>query len=516
MDSHWYKDAILYNVDVRAFYDSNGDGIGDLTGLIDKLHYLRELGVTALVLGPRQHCWLGKDGSAASPSKPVAQDFERFVREAHSRRMHVITELLVDQTSDQALDADLLPARAAFEKAIRHWLDAGVDGVKIDVAPTLAKLQRAGSVKLPGAHAIVKETRALIDNHYAERVIVVEANRSPDDVAEYFGRGDQGHMAFDVSFMPRLLMAVKQESRTLLVQALRRTTDIPASCQWAVFLRHHKELSLESCTDSERDEMYETYAPEPRMRFKTGIRRRLAPLFENDRRRIELAYALMFSLQGSPVIYYGDEIGMGDNVYLDDCNGLRTPMQWSSDRNAGFSLADPARLTVPANAGPIYGYQVVNVEAQKRQPFSLFNWMRRLIAVRRHHAVFGHGTIDFLEPRNETILAYVRRHREERILVVANLSGKAQIVDLALGVYAGAQPLELLGGTRFRRIGAGPYSVTLGPYGCFWLLLSRRVIRPSPSSDVAAGVLGTQPEETEAPAALAENSPGGELCKRTE
>jgi maltose alpha-D-glucosyltransferase/alpha-amylase len=504
MGSHWYKDAILYDVDIRAFYDSNGDGIGDVPGLIDKLHYLRELGVTALVLGPRQQCWLGSS-SAASPSRPVAQDFERLVCAAHARHMHVITELLVDQTSDQALDADLLPTRAGFESAIRHWLDAGVDGVKIDVAPTLVDLKRSGGVKL-GAHGIVKEARALIDKHYAERVIIVEANRSPDDVAAYFGRDDQCHMALNVSFMPRLLMAVKEENRTLLVDALRRTTDTPASCQWAVFLRHHEELNLESCTDSERDEMYETYAPEPRMRFNGGIRRRLAPLFENDRRRISLAYALMFSLPGSPVIYYGDEIGMGDNVHLDDCNGLRTPMQWSSGRNAGFSLADSARLTVPANAGPIYGYEVVNVEAQKRQPSSLFNWIQRLIAVRRQHAAFGHGTIHFLEPRNETILAYVRRHHEERILVVANLSGKEQSVDLALGRYEGTQPLELIDGTRFRRIGAGPYSMTLGPYECFWLLLSRRVIQPSPSSEVAAGVLGTQPEETEAPAALAGKS----------
>jgi maltose alpha-D-glucosyltransferase/alpha-amylase len=238
------------------------------------------------------------------------------------------------------------------------------------------------------------------------------------------------------------------------------------------------------------------------MRFNGGIRRRLAPLFENDRRRVELAYALMCSLPGSPVIYYGNEIGMGDNVYLDDCNGLRTPMQWSGNRNAGFSFADPARLSVPVNTGPVYGYQVVNVESQKRQPSSLLNWMRRLIAVRRQYTAFGRGTIEFLEPRNQAILAHVRRHRDERILVVANLSGKAQSVDLPLSFYAGGQPLELLGGTRVRRIGAGPYSLTLGPYDCFWLLLGRRAVRPTPSSDIAAGVLATRTETTEAPAAV--------------
>jgi maltose alpha-D-glucosyltransferase/alpha-amylase len=512
MGSNWYQDAILYEVDVRAFYDSNGDGIGDVPGLIDKLHYVRELGVTALLLGPRQHCWLG-NGSAAGPSKPVAQDFERLVHAAHASHIHVITELFVDQASDQALDADLLPTRAGFESAIRRWLDAGVDGVKIEVAPTLVDLERSDGVTL-GAHGIVKEVRALIDKHYAERVIIVEANRSLDDATAYFGRGDQCHMALNMSFMPRLLMAVREENRTWLVDALRRTTDTPASCQWVVFLRHHEELGLETCTDSEREALYETYAPEPRMRSNTGIRRRLAPLFENDRRRVELAFGLMFSLPGSPMIYYGDEIGMGDNVHLDDCNGLRTPMQWSSGRNAGFSLADSARLTVPANAGPIYGYEVVNVEAQKRQSSSLFNWMRRLIAVRRQHSAFSRGALHFMEPGNKAILAYVRRHQDERILVVANLSGKEQSVDLALSACEGAQPIELIGGTRFRRIDAGSYSMTLRPYECFWLLLSRRVTRPSPSSDAAVGRVAAQPDAIVAPAARAdrrseENRPGG-------
>jgi maltose alpha-D-glucosyltransferase/alpha-amylase len=340
--------------------------------------------------------------------------------------------------------------------------------------------------------------RELINGHYADRVLLVETNPLLDGVAANFGDGDECHMAFNASLMPRLLMALKREDRTPIVQILRRTTGIPSSCQWALFLRHHDELSLESCTDSERDEIYEAYASEPQMRFKGGIRRRLAPLFENDRRRVELAYALMCSLPGSPVIYYGDEIGMGDNVYLDGCNGLRTPMQWSGDRNAGFSRGDPARLSIPVNAGPVYGHQVVNTEVQKRQSFSLLNWMRRLIAVRRQHAAFGRGSIEFLEPRNQTVLAHVRRHGDEQVLVVANLSGKAQSADLSLSFYAGAQPVELLGGASFRRIGAGPYSLALGPYGFYWFLLSRRAVRPAPSYEIGAGVLG-QRTDAEAP-----------------
>jgi maltose alpha-D-glucosyltransferase/alpha-amylase len=507
MGSHWYKDAVLYELDVRSFYDSNGDGVGDFAGLIDKLHYLQELGVTALVLGPSQPWLLHGDHDPAgnhplqvSGSCGPVQDMERFIREAHARRLRVVIELLVSQMSDPALSV----ARPCHDllKVMRHWLDAGVDGVTFDGLPTFVQREGSGGPKLLKTHTMVKEMRELIDGHYAHRVLLAETNRLTDDVAAYFGDGDAYHMAFNVSLMPRLLMALKQEDRRPIVQMLRRTMDIPASCQWALCLRHHDEVSLEGCTDSERDEICEAYALEPRMRFKGGIRRRLAPLFDNDRRRVELAYALTCSLPGSPVIYYGNEIGMGDNVHLDDCNGLRTPMQWSGDRNAGFSFADPARLSVPVNAGPVYGYHVVNVESQKRQPSSMLNWMRRLIAVRRQHPAFGRGSIEFLQPRNQTVLAHVRRHRDERIVVVANLSGNAQSADLPLSFYAGVQPLELLGGARFRRIEAGPYSLTLGPYECFWLLLSRRAVRPTPSSDIVAGVLAARAETTEAPAAI--------------
>jgi maltose alpha-D-glucosyltransferase/alpha-amylase len=386
---------------------------------------------------------------------------------------------------------------------MRHWLDAGVDGMKLDGLPNLTRYERAGGGTLFDMRTIVKQARAMIDGHYADRVLLAEPARSAHDVVAYFGDGDECHMAFNVALMPRLLMALNQEDRRPLVQMLRHTTDIPASCQWALVLRHHDELSLESCTATEREGLYRAYAPEPQMRFNGGIRRRLAPLFENDCRRIQLAYALMCSLPGSPVIYYGNEIGMGDNVHLDYCNGLRTPMQWSGDRNAGFSHADPARLSIPVNAGPVYGYPLVNVETQKRQPFSLLKWMRRLIAVRRQHPAFGRGTIEFLEPRNQTVFAHVRRHGDEQVVVVANLSGRAQSADLSLSFYAGVQPVELLGGTRLRRIGAGPYSLTLGPYGVFWLLLSRRAVRPTPSSDLDAGVLATRPQAREAPAAIA-------------
>ena len=511
MGSHWYKDAVIYELDVRSFYDSNGDGAGDVSGLVDKLYYLQELGTTAVVLGPPQPVSLEEDEHDQARNHSVeipggcgsVQDLERFIREAHARRVRVILELFVSPLSDRAFGVEPHRTCQSGLKVMRHWLDAGVDGVKLEGLSNLTLCQRAVGGKPFDVHTLVKEMRAMIDGHYADRVFIAEPDRSADDVVAYFGDGDECHMAFNAALMPRLLMALNQEDRRPLVQMLRHTTDIPASCQWALVLRHHDELSLESCTAPERERMYRAYAPDPQMRLNGGIRRRVAPLLENDCRRIQLAYALMCSLPGSPVIYYGDEIGMGDNVHLDGCNGLRTPMQWSGDRNAGFSHADPARLSIPVNAGPVYGYPRVNVETQKRQPFSMFKWMRRLIAVRRQHPVFGRGTIEFLEPRNQTVFVHVRRHGDEQVLVVANLSGRAQSAELSLSFYAGVQPVELLDGTRFRRIGAGPYSLTLGPYGVFWLLLSRRAVRPTPASDIEAGLLATRPQAREAPAAAA-------------
>src|SRR6266849_4569762 len=350
MDSQWYKDAVLYEVDLRSFYDSDRDGVGDFAGLTDKLDYLQELGVTAVVLGRSQSAppHEGEHNPAGNHSVPgglgSVQDLERLLSEARARGIRVITALLVNQLSDQALDVDHPRVRRVVLNVMRHWLDVGVDGLKLDGMPNLVEGEGRGGGKPPEPHTLMREMRALIDEHYADRVLLAETNRSPDDVATYFGDGDECNMAFNVSLMPRLLMALEQEDRRPVVQSLRDTPDIPAACQWALFLRGQDALSLALCTDSERDATYRAYAVDPHMRVNGGIYRRLAPLFENDRRRLELGYALQLSLPGSPVIYYGNEIGMVDNAYLGDRAGVRTPMQWSGDRSGGFSRADPARL----------------------------------------------------------------------------------------------------------------------------------------------------------------------------
>jgi maltose alpha-D-glucosyltransferase/alpha-amylase len=506
MDSQWYKDAVLYELDVRSFCDSDRDGVGDFPGLTDKLDYLQELGVTALVLGPSQRAPARENAHHAAGNDSVCgsvQDLERLLPEAHARNIRVITELLVSQVSEQALNVEHPRVRRAVLKVMRHWLDAGVDGLKLDGIPSLVEGGKAGGRKLAETHSLVKEMRALIDQQYAERVLLAQTNHPPDDVTTYFGNGDECHMAFNMSLMSRLLMAVKHEDRRPIVQGVRGTLEIPALCQWALLLRNQQELNLDLCTDAERAAIYQAQPVDPPMWVHGGIYRRLAPLFDNDRRRIELGYGLLCSLPGSPVIYYGDEIGMGDNIERGVRTGGRTPMQWSGDRNRGFSKADPARLYAPVNADPVYGYRAVNVEAQKRQPCSLLNWTRRLIAVRRQHAAFGRGTIEFLEPRNPTVVAFIRRHLDERILIVANLSGKAQSVDFLLSLYAGTQPVELLGGASFRRIGAGPYSLALGPYGFYWFLIGRGAVRPTQPYEVGAEVPGKEAEPTEAPAAIA-------------
>lgn len=505
MDSQWYKDAVLYEVDVRSFCDCDRDGVGDFRGLTDKLDYLQELGVTALVLGSDQPASPREDAHHAADNHSVCgsvQDLERLLPEAHARNIRVITELLVSHVSDQALNVEHPRVRRAVVKVMRHWLDVGVDGLKLDGIPGLVEGEKAGRRKLAETHRLVKEMRALIDQQYAERVLLAQTNHSPDDVTTCFGEGDECHMAFNVLLMSRLLMAVKHEDRRPIVQGVRGMLEIPASCQWALSLRNRDQLNLDLCTDAERAAIHGAQAADPHMRVHGGICRRLAPLFENDRRRIELGYGLLCSLPGSPVIYYGDEIGMGDSIEHGVRTGVRTPMQWSGDRNGGFSRADPAHLYACVNADPVYGYRAVNVEAQRRQPCSLLNWTRRLIAVRRQHAALGRGTIELLEPRNPTVFAYIRRHLDERILIVANLSGKAQSVDFLLSLYAGTQPVELLGGTSFRRIGAGPYSLTLGPYGFYWFLISRGAVRPTPPYEVGAEVPGNQTEATEAPAPI--------------
>ena len=538
----WYKDAIIYEAHVRAFCDSNDDGIGDFPGLTAKLDYLQGLGVNALWLLPFYPSPLRDDGYDISdyenihPSYGTIQDFERFMAEAHKRGIRVITELVINHTSDQhpwfqaarrapagsperdfyvwsETNQKYQGARIIFTdtetsnwswdaaanayywhrffhhqpdlnfdnprvletvlKVMRFWIDRGVDGLRLDAVPYL--IEREGTIceNLEETHEILRKIRRALDERYGDRMLIAEANQWPADVRPYLGDGDECHMAFHFPLMPRMFMALQQEDLHPIIEILRQTPEIPSNCQWGLFLRNHDELTLEMVTDEERDYMYQAYAADPRMRINVGIRRRLAPLVENSRRRIELLNALLFSLPGTPVIYYGDEIGMGDNIYLGDRNGVRTPMQWTGDRNAGFSRTDPARLFAPLIMDPLYGYQAVNVEAQERSPYSLLNWMKRMIALRKQLKVFGRGTIEFLPAANRKILAYVRRHEDETVLCVANLARSVQPVELDLSAFKGRTPVELLGLTEFPRIGELPYFLTLPGYNFYWFRLQQ-------------------------------------------
>jgi maltose alpha-D-glucosyltransferase/alpha-amylase len=542
----WYKDAVIYEAHVRAFFDSNNDGIGDFPGLTSKLDYLQGLGINALWLLPFYPSPLRDDGydiadyESIHPSYGTIQDFERFMEEAHKRGIRVITELVINHTSDQHpwfqaarrapagsperefyvwsdtkqryqnvriiftdtetsnwswddtagayywhrffhhqpdLNFDNPRVLDAVIKTMGFWIDRGVDGLRLDAVPYL--IEREGTIceNLEETHDILKKIRRAMDDRYGDRMLIAEANQWPADVRPYFGDGDECHMAFHFPLMPRMFMAIQQEDRHPITEILRQTPDIPESCQWGLFLRNHDELTLEMVTDEERDYMYQSYAADPRMRINVGIRRRLAPLVENGRRRIELLNSLLFSFPGTPVIYYGDEIGMGDNIYLGDRNGVRTPMQWTGDRNGGFSRADPARLYAPLIMDPVYGYQAINVEAQERSPFSLLNWMRRLIALRKQFKVFGRGTIEFLPTPNRKILTYVRKHEDEQILCVANLSRTVQPVELNLSRFKGMTPVEMLSLTEFPRIGDLPYFLTLPAYNFYWFRLQ---VAPSP------------------------------------
>ncbi|HWP99452.1 MAG TPA: maltose alpha-D-glucosyltransferase, partial [Vicinamibacterales bacterium] len=539
-DPLWYKDAVIYELHVRAFFDSNDDGVGDFPGLTSRLDYLQDLGVNALWLLPFYPSPLRDDGydiahyEGIHPAYGTLRDFKVFLREAHARGMRVITELVVNHTSDQHpwfqaarrapagsrkrdfyvwsdtphkyreariifidseksnwtwdevagayywhrffhhqpdLNYDNPRVLRAMLRVMRFWFDMGVDGMRLDAIPYL--IEREGTIceNLPETHEILKAIRREVDARYPDRMLLAEANQWPADVRPYFGDGDECHMAFHFPLMPRMFMAVKQEDRHPITEILRQTPEIPETCQWALFLRNHDELTLEMVTDEERDYMYQAYAADPQARLNLGIRRRLAPLMENNRPRIELMNSLLFSLPGTPIIYYGDEIGMGDNIYLGDRNGVRTPMQWTGDRNAGFSRADPARLYAPVIMDPVYGYQAINVEAQQRSPSSLLNWMKRMIALRRQHRTFGRGSLELLRPANRKIFAYVRRHEEEIILCVANLARTVQPVELDLSAYRGLTPIEMLGLTEFPRIGDGPYFLTLAPYGFYWFQL---------------------------------------------
>ena len=556
----WYKDAIIYEAHVRAFCDSNEDGIGDFPGLTGKLDYLQGLGVNALWLLPFYASPLRDDGYDISdyenvhPSYGTIQDFERFMDEAHKRGIRVITELVINHTSDQHpwfqaarrapagsperdfyvwsdtnqkyqgariiftdtetsnwswddtakayywhrffhhqpdLNFDNPRVLEAVLNTMRFWIDRGVDGLRLDAVPYL--IEREGTIceNLDDTHAILRRIRRALDERYGDRMLIAEANQWPADVRPYFGDGDECHMAFNFPLMPRMFMAIRQEDRHPITEILRQTPDIPANCQWGLFLRNHDELTLEMVTDEERDYMYQAYAADPRMRINVGIRRRLAPLVESSRRRIELLNSLLFSFPGTPVIYYGDEIGMGDNIYLGDRNGVRTPMQWTGDRNAGFSRADPARLFAPLIMDPLYGYQAVNVEAQERSPYSLLNWMKRLIALRKQLKVFGRGSLEFLSPANRKILAYLRHHEDETVLCVANLARTIQPVELDLSAYKGLTPTELLGQTEFPRIGELPYFLTLPGHGFYWFRLQQAmtpitVQRPPEAQPVTA------------------------------
>jgi maltose alpha-D-glucosyltransferase / alpha-amylase len=539
-DELWFKDAIIYQLHVKAFADSNNDGIGDFAGLTEKLDYLEDLGVTAIWLLPfypspgRDDGYDISDYRTINPDFGTMADFRRFMQEAKRRKLRVLTELVINHTSDQHpwflrarrskpgsdarkwyvwndtdqayaatriifsdteksnwawdpvagayywhrffshqpdLNYDNPRVLAAMIQVMRRWVDLGVDGFRLDAIPYLCEREGTNNENLPETHAIIKNIRSELDSHSRGRVLLAEANQWPEDVSAYFGDGDECHMAYHFPLMPRIYMAIAQEDRFPITDILRQTPDIPANCQWALFLRNHDELTLEMVTDVERDYLWSTYATDPRARINLGIRRRLASLMDNDRRKIELMNSLLMSFPGTPIIYYGDEIGMGDNIYLGDRNGVRTPMQWTPDRNGGFSRCDPARLYLPMIMDPVYGYEAVNVEAQSRSLGSLLSWTKRLISVRKASKVFGRGSLSFIRPANRSVLVYVRQYESEVVLCVANLSRSAQAAEIDLAPWRGRVPFELLGRTNFPPIGDNPYLVTLGPYGFFWFLL---------------------------------------------
>jgi maltose alpha-D-glucosyltransferase/alpha-amylase len=536
-DPLWYKDALIYQTHIRAFFDSNDDGIGDFRGLTHKLDYLQDLGVSAVWVLPFYPSPLKDDGydiadyMNVNPAYGTLRDVKVFVREAHRRGLRVITELVCNHTSDEHpwfqrarharpgspardfyvwsdtteryQDARIIfkdfehsnwtwdhvanahywhrfyahqpdlnfenpRVHDALFKALDFWLEIGVDGLRLDAIPYLYEEEGTNCENLPRTHAFLKKLRAHVDARFAGRMLLAEANQWPEDSVEYFGDGDECHMAFHFPVMPRLYMAMRMEDRYPIIDILEQTPPIPETAQWAIFLRNHDELTLEMVTDEERDYMYRAYAQDPAARINLGIRRRLAPLMANNRRRIELMNGLLLSLPGTPIMYYGDEIGMGDNIFLGDRNGVRTPMQWSGDRNAGFSRANSQRLYFPVITDPEYHYSTVNVETQQANPQSLLWWMKRLIALRKRYRAFGRGSIEFLHPENRKVLAFIRRFESETILVIANLSRFVQAVELDLSEFRGLCPVEMFGQNEFPGIGDLPYFVTLGPHSFYW------------------------------------------------
>jgi maltose alpha-D-glucosyltransferase/alpha-amylase len=542
-DPLWYKDAILYEVHVRAFYDSAGDGVGDFGGLARKLDYLQDLGITTIWLLPFYPSPLKDDGYDTAdyldvhPSYGTLRDFKKFLKEAHLRGLKVITELVLNHTSDQHpwfqrartappgssarnfyvwsdnpdryadariifkdfehsnwtwdreagayywhrfyshqpdLNWDNPQVKKTMFQVVDFWMEqVGVDGLRLDAVPYLFERDGTNCENLPETHQALKDLRAHIDAHHHGKMLLAEANQWPEDAVAYFGSGDECHTAFHFPLMPRMFMAIQTEDRYPVVDMLEQTPPIPESCQWVLFLRNHDELTLEMVTDEERDYMYRAYAQDMQARINLGIRRRLAPLLGNSRRKIELMNALLLSLPGTPVVYYGDEIGMGDNFYLGDRNGVRTPMQWSPDRNAGFSSGSPQRLYLPTIIEPEYHYESVNVEVQQNNPQSLLWWMKRILSLRKEYKAFGRGSLEFVYPDNNKILAFLRVHGEERILVVANLSRFSQHAELILPSARGLYPVEMSGRSAFPQIGEAPYSISLGPHGFFWFALEK-------------------------------------------
>src|SRR5450759_2063239 len=441
---------------------------------MEKLPYLQDLGVNAIWLLPFYPSPLRDDGydiadyTDVNPMFGTLGDAHAFVREAHHRGIRVINELVCNHTSDQPdLNFDNPKVKEAVLKALDFWLDMGIDGVRLDAIPYLFEREGTNGENLPETHQFLKEMRRHVDASYPNRMLLGEANQWPEDAVTYFGQGDECHMSFHFPLMPRLFMSIRMEDRFPIIDILAQTPAIPDNSQWALFLRNHDELTLEMVTDEERDYMYRAYTQDRMARLNLGIRRRLAPLLGNERRRIELMNGLLFSLPGTPVIYYGDEIGMGDNIFLGDRNGVRTPMQWSGDRNAGFSTSNRQRLYLPVITDPEYHYETVNVETQHQNPHSLLSWMKRVIALRKRHRAFGRGTLELLRPENRKILAFVRRYESEQILVIANLSRFLQTVELDLSAWKGMVPMELFGSTDLPVIGDAPYFLTLGPHSFF-------------------------------------------------
>ncbi len=536
----WYKDAVIYELHVKTFFDANNDGYGDFQGLIQKLDYIQELGIDCIWLLPFYPSPLRDDGYDIADYRGIhpcygnADDFGEFIRQAHQRRIKIITELVVNHTSDshawfqaarhapadspqrrfyvwsetgkefsgariiftdsessnwrwdpQAgafywhrffhhqpdLNFDNPQVCKAIVDVMRYWLDQGVDGLRLDAIPYLFERDGTNCENLPETHDLLKQWRQVVDKDYPGRVFLAEANQWPQDVVAYFGDGDECHMAYHFPIMPRLYMALDKEDTRPITDIMAKTPAIPESCQWAMFLRNHDELTLEMVTDEERAYMYRAFAPHPRMRINVGIRRRLAPLLQFSRAKIQLLNALLFSLPGTPIVYYGDEIGMGDNIFLNDRDGVRTPMQWSEARNGGFSAAPQDGLYLPPIMDPVAGYHSVNVERQAMDPSSLLNWMKKIIHLRRRHKVFGRGSMRFIETHNRSVLAYLREYQKETVLVVANLSSAAEAISIDISQCKGAGPIDMFGQASFPVIGNSDYTLTLAGHSFYWLKL---------------------------------------------